>query len=270
MLVKMFKIGSKPICPSCGERELDNSDSLCCNYCYDRYYNNEYDDESIGECSCCGHLLYDGDDYTYVDTRWESDVLVCGSCLVRECTECPECGETVFNEALTLDPETKEMICTYCFDRKYPDGITSGMGEHIIPNHSSPSETEYPVRNFRLNLPDTPSPHAAELADLATETANTADLLQRVRHIPGLQEELARWVDESSGLSSAISREGIEQLPDTWIEDFLRETSPTRGTAFTAENSMWDRDLLDGIMGTWTGELVSERVNSEMPTRGTF
>ena len=37
----------------------------------------------------------------------------------------PECGEIVFNEILTLDPETKEMICTCCFDRKYPDGITS-------------------------------------------------------------------------------------------------------------------------------------------------
>lgn len=229
--VKMFKIGSKPICPSCGERELDNSDSLCCNYCYDRYYNGDYDDDSIGECSCCGHLLYEYNDYIYVDTRWESDVLVCGSCAERECTECPECGETVFNETLTLDPETREMICTCCFDRKYPDGITSGLGEHIIPNHSSPSETSYPVRNLRLNLPDTPSPHAAELADLAAEATNTADLIQRVREIPGLQEELARWVDE-------------------------RENTAGREVTFTAENSMWDRDLLDGIIGTWTGEPV--------------
>ena len=222
--VKMFKIGSKPTCPSCGERELDNSDSLCCNYCYDRYYNGD-DDDSIGECSCCGHLLYEGDNYIYVDTRWESDVLVCGSCAVRECTTCPECGETVFNEALTLDPETKEMICTCCFDRKYPDGTTSGPAENTTPNTSSPQ--------------------AAELIDLATEATNTADLLQRVRHIPGLQEELARWVDE-------------------------RENVTSREVTFTAENSVWDRDLLDGIMGTWTGELVSERVSSELPTRGTF
>jgi hypothetical protein len=219
----MFKIGSKPICPSCGERELDNSDGLCCNYCYDRYYNNEYDDDSIGECSCCGHLLYEYNDYIYVDTRWESDVLVCGSCAARECTECPECGETVFNEILTLDPETKEMICTCCFDRKYPDGITSEPAEHIIPNYSSPSETSYPVRNFRLNLPDTPSPHTAELTDLAAEATNTADLIQRVREIPGLQEELARWVDE-------------------------RENTTDQEVTIIAENSVWDRDLQDGLM----------------------
>ena len=282
--VKMFKIGSKPICPSCGERELDNSDTLCCNYCYDRYYNGDYDDESIGECSCCGHLLYEVDDYIYVETRWESDVLVCGSCAVRECTTCPECGETVFNEVLTLDPETKEMICTCCFDRKYPDGITSESGEHIIPGHSSPSETSYPVRNFRLNLPDAPSSHAAELTDFTVETTNTADLIQRARHIPGLQEELARWVDnfrENSGLSPEISREDIEQLPDTWIEDYLRtylppdeaiaaENTADREVTFTAENSVWDRDLLDGIVGTWDGEPVPWRANSEMPTRGTF
>ena len=282
--VKMFKIGSKPICPSCGERELDNSDSLCCNYCYDRYYNGDYDDDSIGECSCCGHLLYDGDDYIYIDTRWESDVLVCGSCAARECTTCPECGETVFNEVLTLDPETKEMICTCCFDGKYPDGITSESAEHTIPNLSSPSETNYPVRNFRLNLPDTPSPHAAELVDLAAEATNTADLIQRVRHIPRLQEELARWADdfrERSGLSPEINREDTEQLPDTWIEDYLRtylppdeviaaENAADRGVTFTAENSMWDRDLLDGVMGTWVGEPAPWRVNSEAPTRGTF
>ena len=234
--VKMFKIGSKPICPSCGERKLENSDLLCCSYCYDRYYNNNYDDDSIGECSCCGHLLYEGDDYIFVDTRWESDVWVCGSCAARECTECPECGETVFNESLTLDPETREMICTCCFDRKYPDGITSGLGEHIIPNHSSPSETDYPVRNFRLNLPDIPSPHAAELTDLAAEATNTADLIQRVREIPGLQEELARWVDE-------------------------RENTLAREVTFTAENSMWNRDLLDGVTGIWYGEPVQGRVN---------
>ena len=282
--VKMFKIGSKPICPSCGERELENSDILCCSYCYDRYYNNDCDDDSIGECSCCGHLLYEEDDYIYVDTRWESDVLVCGSCAARECTECPECGETVFNEVLTLDPETKEMICTCCFDRKYPNGITSGLEEHIIPNHSSPSETSYPVRNFRLSLPDTPSPHAAELTDFTVEATNTADLIQRARHIPGLQEELARWVDnfrESSGLSPEISREDIEQLPDTWIEDYLRtylppdeaiaaENAADREVTFTAENSVWDRELLDGVVGTWDGEPVPWRVNSEMPTRGTF
>ena len=219
--VKMFKIGSKPICPSCGERELDNSDLLCCNYCYDRYYNNEYDDESIGECSCCGHLLYDGDDYIYIDTRWESDVLVCGSCAARECTTCPECGETVFNEALTLDPETKEMICTCCFDRKYPDGTTSEPAENTTPNTSSPQ--------------------AAELIDLATEATNTADLLQRVRHIPGLQEELARWVDE-------------------------RENVTSREVTFTAENSVWDRNLLDGIIGTWVGDPVSWRVNPDSNT----
>ncbi len=124
--IKMFKIGSTPICPSCGEHELENTDILCCDYCYDRYYNsNHHDDDSIGECSCCGRWLYEGDDYIYVDTRWESDVLVCESCAEQECTECPECGEIVFNEILTLDPETKEMICTCCFDRKYPDGITS-------------------------------------------------------------------------------------------------------------------------------------------------
>lgn len=273
-LIKMFKIGSKPICPSCGEREVEISDILCCNYCHDRYYNDDYDDESIGECSCCGHLLYDGDDYIYIDTRWESDVLVCGSCAARECTTCPECGETVFNEVLTLDPETKEMICTCCFDGKYPDGITSESADHI-PNLSSPSETSYPVRNFRLNLPNTPSPHAAELVDFAAEATNTADLIQRVRHIPRLQEELARWADEfreRSGLSPEISREDIEQLPDTWIEDYLRtylppdeaiaaENAADREVTFTAENSMWDRDLLDGVMGTWTGEPVQGRVS---------
>ena len=142
--------------------------------------------------------------------------MVCGSCAVRECTECPECGETVFNEVLTLDPETTKMICTCCFDRKYPDGITSGLVERIIPN--------------------IPSPHAAELTDLAAEATNTADLIQRVREIPGLQEELARWVDE-------------------------RETTAAREVTFTAENSVWDRELLDGIIGTWIGEPVQDRVN---------
>ena len=129
--IKMFKIGSKPICPSCGEHELENSDILCCDYCYDRYYNSNNDDDSIGECSCCGRRLYEEDDYIYVDNHWESDVLVCGDCAERECTECPECGEIVFNEILTLDPETKEMICTCCFDRKYPDGITSDPARKV-------------------------------------------------------------------------------------------------------------------------------------------
>ena len=59
--IKMFKIGSKPICPSCGEHELENSDILCCDYCYDKYYNSNHDDDSIGECSCCGRRLYEED-----------------------------------------------------------------------------------------------------------------------------------------------------------------------------------------------------------------
>lgn len=44
-----------------------------------------------------------------------------------------------------------------------------------------------------------------------------------------------------------------------WVDE--RENTAAREVTFTAENSMWDRELLDGITGTWIGEPVQDRVS---------
>lgn len=110
--VKMFKVGSEPICPICGDAKVTYSETLFCDRCTERFVCEE--DDIYGECECCGHTIYDGDDFAYVVSHWGAELLVCGDCIVAECSRCDCCGRLAFNNEMIYDREADEYICERC------------------------------------------------------------------------------------------------------------------------------------------------------------
>lgn len=149
-MVKMFKIGSKPKCPVCGGEEISHSDCMCCSPCFDRYYSHDDYEESIGECSCCGHLLYENDSYSYANGQWDSDLLVCEECAEEECALCSCCGGLMFKDYLVLDPETKEMICGECFEDKYPKGVKTSAPPAEEEEATTPPPRQFTIEDIQM------------------------------------------------------------------------------------------------------------------------
>lgn len=113
--IKSFKIGSKPVCPICAKKEITHSDALCCDDCYENICQDE-DEFSIGECECCGHLIYEDEEYYYVHSRWDNAVLVCGHCYGNDTFECGVCGHTHLRSEnnMIYNKETHQYICLSC------------------------------------------------------------------------------------------------------------------------------------------------------------
>lgn len=115
--IKVFKIGSKPICPICAKKEITHSDVLCCDDCYENITQNE-DESPIGECECCGRLIYEVEEYHYVRSRWDDDVLICDHCYEEDTFECGACGDIclVGGNNVMYDKETHQYVCMSCYD----------------------------------------------------------------------------------------------------------------------------------------------------------
>lgn len=125
--MKVFKVGSKPICPVCAKRVITNTDTLCCDECYENI--GQYDEEfSVGECECCGHLIYEGEEYHYVRSRWDDSVLICDHCYEVETFECEACGDVCLSGGhnMMYDKETHQYVCMSCYEalqlERHPEG----------------------------------------------------------------------------------------------------------------------------------------------------
>lgn len=125
--MKIFRVGSKPICPVCAKRVITNTDALCCDECYENI--GQYDEEfSVGECECCGHLIYEGEEYHYVRSRWDDSVLICDHCYEVETFECEACSDVCLTGGhnMMYDKETHQYVCMSCYEalqlERHPEG----------------------------------------------------------------------------------------------------------------------------------------------------
>lgn len=129
-----FEAGNEPVCLECGDRHIDSSSTLYCDYCGDDDY-----------CCCesCGERISDGDecwsetdqayycDYCYhdrffscADCSEETDrddamegpdgYLYCRDCFFSRFYECENCGDIVEND--DVEEIDNMMVCCDCYD----------------------------------------------------------------------------------------------------------------------------------------------------------
>ena len=105
-------IGSDPICPICGKKEISDSSTLCCDDCF---YEIDGDDE-YGECEWCGRMIYNSEDYGYAVSVYGDDTLLCPYCMQTHTTICEECETVCLENAVSYDKEDHKYKCKNCYE----------------------------------------------------------------------------------------------------------------------------------------------------------
>lgn len=154
--MRVFKIGSKPSCPVCAKEVITHSDCLCCDNCYENMDQDD-DDFSIGECECCGHIIYEGEEYHYVRSRWDDSVLICDHCYEVATFECGACGDVVLSgdNNMIYDKETHQYVCFSCYE------------ELLAERNPKETEDKTTVKAIPIE-PDPPSYRVIPREELAT------------------------------------------------------------------------------------------------------
>ena len=65
------------------------------------------DEEEVRYCDCCGNIIHEGEEYSWVD-----DDIVCEDCRRNECGYCQDCDELIYDsQAITEDGH---YVCQTC------------------------------------------------------------------------------------------------------------------------------------------------------------
>lgn len=133
-VMKIFKIGSKCICPVCGETEVENSDLMTCYECHERYCEGN---EDIYYCECCDRSIHiDFESIHRAISRYGDSLIVCNSCVDRLCDRCEDCGELIFRDEAYYHRESESYLCIHCFNRAM---LREGRQEEPVETPPSPS-----------------------------------------------------------------------------------------------------------------------------------
>jgi len=96
-------VGNIPVCPVCGDKNLDTSDELLCKKCRGAFH----------ICADCGKILYHGEDESHYHNRNN----YCNSCWEQNFVRCKECGdwERISNGVML----NENFVCNSCLGRYY-------------------------------------------------------------------------------------------------------------------------------------------------------
>ena len=103
----LITVGSDVKCLHCGERYIDDSETMRCNKCELEYGHEEND--KYGRCDSCGNRMV-RDESHYL----ENGDHVCLTCFDRYCFICERCGEMYYNSERVFDDTLEQYICKAC------------------------------------------------------------------------------------------------------------------------------------------------------------
>lgn len=202
--MKIFRIGSKPVCPICERGIITYTDSLCCSDCYEQIDDNE--DCIVGECEICGHTIYEDERCGTID-----GLFICQHCMEEQTQECQCCHEQVLKvNNITYDPETHEYICQSCYvQRQRERGVTS----YTVTATSNDEDWVWTTIDTPIPIPE--------------DEASSLTFRQQV----------------ASSEGTVSNFEGVGITADELTDILLARLNRTP-TTITAENSVWDMDTL--------------------------
>lgn len=113
LLSNPIKIGQKVRCIRCGMDFIEDSGTMLCYDCNQRY--GDLDDDYMCSCACCDSRIYINDAY-YVG---EYEEPVCDYCYAHHCVVCENCDEPYFkDECAIVESKDGEPIhlCKACYE----------------------------------------------------------------------------------------------------------------------------------------------------------
>ena len=112
-ITSRFRLGNRVKCLRCGEKYIEESQTMMCPDCELKYGTELSDD--ICECAVCGERLY-VDDAIWIEDPGD---WVCQDCASREVSSCELCGEYCYTSDMIWDEKISGYICQNCGEGEY-------------------------------------------------------------------------------------------------------------------------------------------------------
>lgn len=104
-------VGYNTPCVCCGEAEVNETDTMICEECFDQEDDPQF---SVSECNCCGNFVPTEMCY-WIENE---EALVCPTCFNENYKQCEYCDEIVRKEDIIWDKTDRLFICYGCAQEK--------------------------------------------------------------------------------------------------------------------------------------------------------